>query len=111
MGGLNTATIVSARVLTVLCTTLIPVEAVFAQLKVSRYIELAAVMNVAENVCSLSFGPQVAFAAMDAAREMGISVEAAAALADARHSEILTYLNHQGKLDEFCANARAGRLE
>lgn len=95
----------------ILCATLVPVEAVYAQLKVSEYIELAAIMNVAENVCDINFGPQVAFATMDAAREMAISVEAAAALADARHSEILTYLNQQGKLDEFCANARAGRLE
>ena len=80
------------------------------------HLEMAARMNVAENLCDINYngngvGPGgVVHHTMMAAAELNIDVYEAARLADERHSEIVRYLNQTRKLDAFCVNARNGQL-
>ena len=90
-------------------------QAGLAQSETLSHLEIAARMNVAENLCDINFsgGPNpsgVVHHTMIAAAEMNISIEAAARMADARHAEIVSYLNRASKLDEFCCNARKGNI-
>jgi hypothetical protein len=73
-------------------------------------IEMAAKINVAENICDISFGDRLLHFVMLAANDLNIEIEAAAKMADKRHSEIVRYLNSNSKLDQFCRNARSGKL-
>lgn len=99
-----------------LTATLAAFIATSVRAQVSSNIEMAARMNVAENLCDVNYNGGgtglggVVHYTMMAASELKVSIEAAAALADARHRQIVTYLNEAGKLDEFCQNARAGKL-
>ncbi|WP_292023363.1 hypothetical protein [Maritimibacter sp. UBA3975] len=81
-----------------------------AQIAISDHVETAAIINVAENLCDINFGDRLLHHVMLAASEMSIGIEAAAVLTDRRHAEIVSYLNQTRKLDEFCNNARAGKL-
>lgn len=78
----------------------------------NQHIETAARMNVAENLCDINFGQTrgVVHHVLLGAAQLNISLEYAAILADKRHAEIVRYLNRVNKLDEFCRNARAGKL-
>ena len=82
----------------------------FAQIRDSANIEMAARINVAENLCDINFGERLLHFVMLGASDLGITMQSAAVLADSRHTEIVRYLNQNRKLDEFCANARAGKL-
>lgn len=82
----------------------------FSQIKDSPNIEMAARINVAENLCDINFGDRLLHFVMVGASELNISTESAAVLADSRHTEIVRFLNQSGRLDEFCQNARAGKL-
>lgn len=77
---------------------------------VNNNIEMAARINVAENICDINFGRRLLHFIMLGANEMGVSVESAARMADLRHAEIVRHLNKRGGLDQFCRNARGGRL-
>lgn len=81
-----------------------------ARIAESDHIETAAIINVAENICDINFGDRLLHHVMLAAAEMDIQISAAARLADRRHTEIVSYLSKNRKLDEFCDNAKAGRL-
>jgi hypothetical protein len=86
------------------------VQVASAQIAESSNIEMAARINVAENLCDVNFGDRLLHHVMLGAAELGIGVEAAAVLADRRHVEIVRFLNKTRKLDEYCANARSGKL-
>jgi hypothetical protein len=73
-------------------------------------VETAARINVAENVCDINFGERLLHHVMLAASELRMTVDQVAVYADVRHREILSYLKRNRKLDEFCANAKRGKL-
>jgi hypothetical protein len=73
-------------------------------------IEMAAKINVAENICDINFGNSLLHYVMLAANDLNIEIEAAAKLGDKREAEIVRYLNSNSKLDQFCQNARNGKL-
>ncbi|GKY86586.1 hypothetical protein [Sinisalibacter aestuarii] len=74
------------------------------------HIEMAARINVAENICDINFGDRLLHHVMMGGSELGLTLEQAAIRADRRHEEIVRYLNRNSKLDEFCRNARQGKL-
>lgn len=78
--------------------------------RVNGNIEMAARINIAENICDINFGKKLLHFVMLGAHDMRISIEDAARLADKRHLEIVRYLNKNKSLDRFCQNARSGRL-
>jgi hypothetical protein len=47
---------------------------------------------------------------MLAASDLNVPIETAAKMADKRHAEIVAYLNKTRKLDQFCRNARSGKI-
>lgn len=86
------------------------VQLASAQIAENSNVEMAARINVAENLCDVNFGDRLLHHVMLAAAELEIGIEAAAVLADQRHVEIVRFLNKARKLDEFCSNARSGKL-
>ncbi|MFN4153918.1 MAG: hypothetical protein ACK4HF_04650 [Paracoccaceae bacterium] len=78
--------------------------------KAQDHIELAARINVAENICNINFGQRLLHHVMLASAERNITPQQAAVLAYRRHARILAHLNRDQKLDQFCQNARSGRL-
>ena len=82
----------------------------FSQIADNQNIEMAARINVAENLCDINFGDRLLHHVMLGASELDVGIEVAAVLADRRHTEIVRYLNRKHKLEEFCANARRGKL-
>lgn len=79
----------------------------------NRNIEMAAKMNVAENICEVNFGQGsggVVHFVLLAAAELRVSVETAAQMADIRHREILKYIVRNNKTSEFCKNAKRNKL-
>lgn len=76
-------------------------------------IEVAAKMNVAENICDINFGTgpgSLIHFVMLAAADLRISVGAAAEIADVRSREIMKFIVSKNRTAQFCANARAGKL-
>ncbi|EBU8131901.1 hypothetical protein BZU93_28975 [Salmonella enterica subsp. enterica] len=89
---------------------LVPASDVVAKPKRNENIELAARINVAENICDVNFGGKLLHHVMLGAAELRVSMETAAKMADGRHAEIVRHLNKTRRLDEFCRNARRGKL-
>lgn len=79
-------------------------------------LEMAAKINVAENMCGINFnrgrgyGYAVTHHVMLAASELGLSVVATAELADRRSRQIVVSIKQKKRVKEFCRNAKAGRL-
>lgn len=76
-------------------------------------VEMAATINVAENICDINFGTGrggLVHYVMLAAADMRITIDAAAQLADVRAREIMAFIVSNNRTAQFCQNARAGRL-
>lgn len=76
-------------------------------------LETAARIGVSQMLCDMNSGAGSGgwnHYIGQGADKMHISHEAAEEVVKARQREILTFLNRSHRLDEFCRNARAGRL-
>ncbi|TIL56718.1 MAG: hypothetical protein E5Y79_28345 [Mesorhizobium sp.] len=76
-------------------------------------LEIAAKMNVAENICDINFGSgpgSLVHFVMLAAAELRVSVDAAAQMADVRSREIMKFIVSSNRTAEFCRNAKSGKL-
>jgi hypothetical protein len=79
----------------------------------NKNIEIAAKMNVAENICDINFGTgpgSLVHFVMMAAAELRVTVDTAAQMADIRSREIMRYVVNNNRTAQFCANAKHGRL-
>lgn len=79
----------------------------------NQNIEIAAKMNVAENICDINFGTgpgSLVHYVMMATAELRVTVDTAAQMADIRSREIMKYLVNNNRTSQFCANAIHGRL-
>lgn len=79
----------------------------------NRNIEMAAKMNVAENICDINFGTgpgSLVHFVMMAAAELRVSSDTAAQMADIRSREIMKFVVNNNRTAQFCANAKNGRL-
>lgn len=97
----------------VLSVALLPQGAI-AKTVDNRNIEMAATINVAENICDINFGTGaggLVHYVMLAAAELRMNIDAAAQLADVRGREIMAFIVSNNRTAQFCANAKAGRLE
>lgn len=73
-------------------------------------LEQAAIIGAALLLCDISNGVGShgwGHHIMLGADNLGVSHDAATELVESRTREIVTYLNREKKLDEFCVNARA----
>lgn len=76
-------------------------------------IEIAAKMNVAENICDINFGTgpgSLVHFVMLAAVELRVELNTAAQMADVRSREIMKFIVSNNRTAQFCTNAKRGRL-
>lgn len=77
-------------------------------------LEEAALIGTAMYLCDMNHGVGSGGwndAIMRGADRMHVSLDAATEFVEARQREIIAYLNRTNRLDEFCRNARAGKLK
>lgn len=79
----------------------------------NQELEEAATLGAALMLCDISSGAGSQGwndLIMRGANRKSVTVEAATEFVEARKRQIISYLNRSGRLDEFCQNARQGRL-
>lgn len=79
----------------------------------NQELEEAATLGAALMLCDISSGAGSHGwndLIMRGANRESVTVEAATEFVEARKRQIISYLNRSGRLDEFCQNARQGRL-